>query len=157
MIWVIMMFSACIPMLYLGGMLICFTTYWTDKALFVKYYRLPPRHGSTLAHKARSIIEWSLIMHLFMGLYMISSPEIFTSEEDENEAVLFFQLYAKTISVGIAATTGVESKRFGQVHTVLYGVGIGIFCVMFIFEKVSGTFSRLMGKFCCKWCLNKDA
>ena len=113
MIWVIMMFSACIPMLYLGGMLICFTTYWTDKALFVKYYRLPPRHGSTLAHKARSIIEWSLIVHLFMGLYMISSPEIFTSEEDENEAVLFFQLYAKTISVGIAATTGVESKRFG--------------------------------------------
>ena len=33
---------------------------------------------------------------------------------------------------------------------------MGIFCVLFILEKVSGTFSRAMGKFCC-CCLYKDA
>ena len=84
MIWVIMMFSTCIPMLYLAGILICFTMYWTDKFMFIKFYRLPPRHGATLARKARSIIEWSLLLHLFMGMYMISNPEIFSSEEDDN-------------------------------------------------------------------------
>ena len=42
-----------------------------------------------------------------------------------------------------------------MVHSVLYAVGIVIFVVLFIIEKVSGTFSRLMGKFCC-CCLYKD-
>ena len=41
-------------------------------------------------------------------------------------------------------------------HTVLYSVGIGIFTILFILEKVSSTFSRLMRKTCC-CCLNKEA
>lgn len=84
MIWVIMMFSAAIPALYFAGFILCFTIFWTDKALFLKFYQIPPRHGSDLAHKARNIIEWSLLLHLFMGLYMLSNPHIFTSEEDDN-------------------------------------------------------------------------
>ena len=113
MIWVIMMFAAAIPMLYLAGFVLCFVLYWTDKTLFVKYFRTPPKHGSTLGHQVRSIIEWSLIMHLFMGLYMISNPEIFSSEEDDNEAVKFLQFYAKFIAIGISFLTGVDSDRFG--------------------------------------------
>lgn len=84
MTMVIMMFSAAIPVLYLAGFLLCFVTYWTDKTLFLTFYKLPPRHGSYLANKARTIIEWSLVVHLFMGLYMMSQPDIFTSEEDDN-------------------------------------------------------------------------
>lgn len=60
------------------------------------------------------------------------------------------------VAVGISVLTGVDSKRFGQVHTVLYSVGIGLFTILFIIEKFSGTFSKLMGKMCC-CCLNKDA
>ena len=50
MIWVIMMFSAAIPVLYLAGFVLCFVIFWTDKTLFLKLYRIPPRHGSDLAH-----------------------------------------------------------------------------------------------------------
>ena len=60
------------------------------------------------------------------------------------------------MAVGISALTGVDSDRFGQVHTVFYRVFVGIFIVLFIMEKVSGTFSRIMGKVCC-CCLYKDA
>ena len=48
-----------------------------------------------------------------MGLYMLSNPEIFTSEEDDNQAVQFFQSYAEFIAVGISVLTGVDDKRFG--------------------------------------------
>ena len=113
MIWVIMMFSAAIPVLYLAGFVLCFTIFWTDKTLLLKFYQIPRRHGSTLAHKARNIIEWSLPLHLFMGLYMLSSPEIFTSEKDDNQAIEFFQLYAEAIAVFISLLTGVDSERFG--------------------------------------------
>lgn len=158
MIWAIMMFSAVMPMLYLAGALLCLTTYWSDKLLFIKYYCLPPRHGSDLAHKARSIIEWSLVAHLLMGLYMLSNPAIFGHEDEEEGGVVqFFSLYAKAVGSGIAAATGADPHRFGQVHAVLYSAGIGVFGVMFVFEKVSGTFSRLMGRLCCRRCLYKDA
>ena len=79
MIWVVMMFSTAMPILYLAGFILCFSTYWTDKALAVAWFRIPPRHGSKLANEARSIIEWSLLLHLFNGLYMISNPAIFIS------------------------------------------------------------------------------
>ena len=91
-----------------------------------------------------------------MGLYMLSNPDIFVSEEDDNQAVEFFQSYSEFIASGISILTGVDSERFGQVHTVLYSVGIGIFTILFIIEKVSQTFSRLMSKTCC-CCLNKNA
>jgi len=84
MVFVIMTFSAAIPALYFAGFLLCFVAFWSDKIMFLKYYKIPPRHGSNLANKAREIIEWSLIIHLFFGLWMLSNPEIFTSEEEEN-------------------------------------------------------------------------
>ena len=87
---------------------------------------------------------------------MLSNPEIFTTEEEENLAIGFFAGYAKTVALGISALTGVNSDRFGQVHTVLYSVFVGIFLIFFIMEKVSGTFSRIMDKVCCR-CLHKDS
>ena len=154
MIWVIMMFGVAIPVLYVAGFLLCFVTYWTDKTLYLKFYKLPPKHGSALSHKARNIIEWSLLCHVFMGLYMLSNPEIFTTEDDDNQAVGFFAGIAKFVSLGISALTGVNSSRFGQVHTVVYAFFVFIFIALFIMEKVSGTWSRIMGKVCC-CCLYK--
>ena len=155
MIWVIFMFSSTIPILYFAGFLLCLVMYWTDKLLFLKFYRLPPRHGSTLAKEARDIIEWSLLLHLGMGIYMLSNPDIFTSEEDDNKAVQFLQGYAKFIAIGVSAITGVDNERFGQVHIVFYCVGVGIFIGLFIIEKVFGFFSKCVGKTCC-CCLNRD-
>ena len=156
MIWVIMMFSTAMPILYLAGFILCFSIYWTDKALFVYYFRIPPRHGSHLANKARSIIEWSLLLHLFMGLYMISNPQIFNNQDNDDEVVSFLAEYAKFVGIGITIATGSKSSRFDQVHTILYSTGISIFTILFIIEKVSGTWSRLMGKICC-CCLYRDA
>ena len=112
MIWVVMMFSAAMPVLYLAGFVLCFSIYWTDKALFVWYFRIPPRHGPYLANKARSIIEWSLLVHLFMGLYMLSNPQIFQSQGDDNTVVSFLADYAKLIGAAITGLTGAEPGRF---------------------------------------------
>ena len=57
MIWVIFTFSAAMPTLYFAGFILCFTTYWTDKIMLLRFYRIPPRHGSDLVHKARGVIE----------------------------------------------------------------------------------------------------
>jgi len=156
MIWVVMMFSAAIPVLYLAGALLCFFTYWTDKFLLLKFYRSPPRHGSNLAHRARSIIEWSLLIHLFTGMYMLSNPDIFVGEGEDNKPTGFFEVLSEFITVGIQALTGVESKRFRQAHIIFYAIGTGAFVACFIVEKITGFFSRIMGRACC-CCLNRDS
>ena len=46
--FIVMMYSAAIPILYIPGSLICFVTYWSDKTMFLNYYKLPPRYGRVL-------------------------------------------------------------------------------------------------------------
>lgn len=53
MVFVIMTFSSAIPAIYFAGFLLCFTSYWSDKIMFIKYWKIPPRHGSILANQAR--------------------------------------------------------------------------------------------------------
>ena len=38
---------------------------------------------------------------------------------------------------------------------IFYAIGTGFFVAFFIIEKVSGFFSRIMGRACC-CCLNRD-
>ena len=85
--FIVMMYSSTIPILYFGGFLLCITQYWTDKAMMLMYHRSPPKYGLDLATRSRRIIEWSIILHLFMGLYMMSNPDIFPRGEDENEII----------------------------------------------------------------------
>jgi hypothetical protein len=41
-IWVIMMFSTAIPFMYLGGIFLCVSLYWSDKILLLRLFRTPP-------------------------------------------------------------------------------------------------------------------
>lgn len=143
------MFSVAIPVLYLAGVILCFFTYWTDKFLLLKFYSSPPRHGSNLIHRASSIIEWSLLVHLFTGLYMLSNPEIFVGDGSDNKPTGIFEDVSKFITLIIQALTGVDSQRFNQAHTIFYAIGTTIFVILFILEKITGFFSRFVGRACC--------
>jgi len=81
MMFIVMMYSTAIPCLYLAGFFICFFMYWSDKALFLRHYRSPPRYGLELATRAHKIMTWSILLHLMCGLYMISNPDIFSYEQ----------------------------------------------------------------------------
>jgi len=92
MVFIILMYSTTIPTLYIAGFLLCVVQYWSDKILFLRYYKTPPKYGLFLATKVKNIIEWSILLHLFMGLYMMSNPEIFpANEEDENSTIALLQ------------------------------------------------------------------
>ena len=78
-----MMYSAAIPSLYIAGLLICFSMYWSDKILFLRHYKIPARLGTDLARRAHNIMMFAIILHLLTGVYMLSNPEIFTYEGDK--------------------------------------------------------------------------
>lgn len=142
MFFTTMMYSTAIPCLYFAGLLICVSMYWSDKVLFLRHYRLPPRLDRNLSTRAHLIMEFAIILHLFTGVYMLSNPDIFTYKEEDHEGNHF-------ISSLLERLFGLESERFQQPHTVLYLVGIIIFLICFILERVFGLMTKLVYCCCC--------
>ncbi len=68
------MYSLTMPFLYLSGALIFTCMYWTDKLLFLKFYRTPPMYTTKLARRTYSILELAVIIHFVFGFYMIAQP-----------------------------------------------------------------------------------
>ena len=86
MLFIIMMYSAAVPILYVSGLLICLTMYWSDKVLFLRHYKLPPRYGRDLAIRSIGIMEYAIVLHLLMGCYMLSNETIFSYTRDKTLA-----------------------------------------------------------------------
>ena len=169
MFFIIMMYSAAIPILYLSGFLICLCMYWSDKVLFLRHYRLPPRHGRDLASRMLWYMEYAILLHLFVGCYMLSNETIFSYTREaqsiaDKAAKLDSKLgeyvedtgwFAENVSEWAAAVYNDDTSRFSQTHTKLYISGTFIFCVLFILERFKFV-SYLARKLCLCCCLNAD-
>ena len=79
-LFIMLTYSAAIPILYLAGCAQMTIMYWADKTLFLRHYRLPRRYGRKLAGRAVEVMQWAILLHLLFGLYMLSNPDIFTYE-----------------------------------------------------------------------------
>ena len=147
MMFIVMMYSAAIPCLYPAGFALMVISYWQDKIMFLRHYRIPPRYGRALAARVVKILEVGIILHLFFGLYMLSNPDIFTYEDEKISAPGWMQEFTKLFAQGAVNLLGEEYEdRFSQVHTVIYCFGISIFLVLFLLEKVFGAIEKLLGK-----------
>ena len=169
MLFIIMMYSAAIPILYVSGLLICITMYWSDKALFLRHYRLPPRHGRDLASRAIRIMEYAILLHLFVGCYMLSNDTIFSYTSDHENLADYTEEHNETLANYVAKTNwyttysskmvafifDTDTSRFSQVHTNLYISGIGVFLILFILERFS-IISWLCKRFCFCACLSLE-
>jgi len=111
MIFIIMMYSTAIPLMYACGFLIFFLSYWTDKILFLRLYKVPPRYGLHLAFGTQIVMEWSILLHLFTGIYMISNPDIFNFNDSEKVKSHLLQRYGTVVSHWWNWLFGTDHKR----------------------------------------------
>ena len=141
MFFIIMMYSTSIPLLYFAGLMICASMYWSDKILFLRHYRLPPRYNRNLAKRSNKIMKVAIILHLFTGIYMLSNTELLSYDVPEN---FFGKTVAKLIGTIIQKLTGLEKERFLQPHTALYILGTIFFTIVCIIDIASGLISKVM-------------
>lgn len=105
-IFITMLYSSGMPILYPVLVITVFLTYWIDKYLcnintwlminlVLRVYKKPPRYDITLAATTRKIIEFSLILHFAFGFYMLSNSSIFSSS---NQMFSFLNEIRKTLS-----------------------------------------------------------
>lgn len=82
MVFIVMTFSAAMPIMYVAALMLWICMYWSDKILFLRHYRTPPKYGIELASRCLKLLEWSIPVHFLFGLIMMTNPEIFSSDED---------------------------------------------------------------------------
>ena len=79
--YIMMIYSAGMPLLYPISMLQYFATYWIDKFLFLRFYRTPPRYGAEMSETVRRIMLAAIFIHFAIAFYMYSNSAIFTYNE----------------------------------------------------------------------------
>lgn len=68
------------PLLLLVAAASAFVGYWTDKYLFLRYYRVPPRFGRKLNRGVANIVQFSLLLHLLVSIWAYAQDELFPAE-----------------------------------------------------------------------------
>jgi len=150
--FIVMVYSSAMPILYFSGFLLSVTMYWSDKVLFLRHYRTPPKYGMELATRSLTIIEYSIALHLLFGMYMLTNPEIF--KVDDGKGIAWANSYSMRIGDWMHVTLGSDEKRFQSVHGVIYLFGSLLFFILFFVERTLGALTRLFHLFCC--CLHSQ-
>ena len=80
MIFFVMTYSSGMPILYLIMVISLFFTFWVDKVLLLRYFRLTPGYTKHMAESVVSILPIAAIIHLAFGIFMFSYPHVLRSE-----------------------------------------------------------------------------
>jgi hypothetical protein len=80
-IYVTFMYSSGMPLLYFIAFLTFALSYWVDKYMFLRFYRIPPRHTGKLSIEALQIMKYAIVFHFLIGLYMFSYRPIMESRK----------------------------------------------------------------------------
>ena len=68
-LFVCMMFSSAMPILYLIGAMSFWSTYWIDKISLLRLYNRPPRYDESLALVATELMPLALLLHILVAIW----------------------------------------------------------------------------------------
>lgn len=132
------MLSTGFPLLYVVGAIFYFVFYWVYKVLLMNYYMKTTSFNEDLAIKSLKVIEFGLILKIFMGSLMLSNKAIFGSSSD------FRSNYFYSVVTDFLGQEG--TSRFSSNHSILY-MGICLVLVIILLcNKVLITFLFFMVK-----------
>lgn len=83
MIYVCITYSSCLPILYPVAFLSLFVTYWTDKFLLLRYFRVANQFTAENSKIMVTLMPYAVIFHYIVGLFSFSFPEIMQSSVDK--------------------------------------------------------------------------
>jgi hypothetical protein len=74
--FVTIMFSAGLPVLYPVAVIFFTVTYWCDKYLVLRHYKKPPVFDNFLALRTIEWFKYALVMHILVGALMFGNDDI---------------------------------------------------------------------------------
>lgn len=115
-----MTYSSVLPILYPVAFLSLFITYWTDKFLLLKYFRVANQFTAENSKTVVKILPYASVLHFLVGIFMFSYPNVLKSPIYENAAGNESYYFNK--------------NRMGQAHMVWFTICFVVICFMLIAE-----------------------
>ena len=84
-LFVILMYSSGMPVLYFCGFVFYIVTYWINKFLLINYYQKSTTLTRTIPTFAITFMKYALFMHSFLSLLMLTNPIAFKTKHRYDE------------------------------------------------------------------------
>jgi len=82
-VFVLLMYSAGLPMLYAFAALCIFILYWVDKYLTLRHYSNPPRLDERFIAKNHDLIPWTILLHFAFAILIYGSVDLAPPDETD--------------------------------------------------------------------------
>lgn len=119
-IFVTMTYSSGVPGLYAISFLSLVCTYWIDKLLLLRFYRLTDGYSQHLSSRIVKLAPLAILIHSLFGFMIFSYPYILSSPG---------------VSFIGNQTQYFNENRMGQTHMVVFVIGFLVVWVLLFFEK----------------------
>jgi hypothetical protein len=111
-VFISLTFSSGMPVLYLIVTVLLAVTYWVDKYLLLRFYRLTPGFTKYIYQVVITILPWAAVAHFLFGFIIFSYPSILNTEVNntiwgEGNQIRLHSLHF-------------NAKRQGQHHMLLF-------------------------------------
>ena len=152
-IFVCLTFAAGMPILLPIGCASFIVSFYVDKYLFLRFYRIPPHYDSRMGMTMSGLFPYAILLHVGCAAWMYSNKAIFSSAE-----YVLQQVQDGALSAGGALETATltYSERLSQLHVIPFIVlffGISIFLVAVnALEQVSSAAGRCLSIMTCGYC-----
>jgi len=132
MIFVTMTYSSGLPILYLVAFLSLFITYWIDKFLMLRYFRVANQFTEANSRAVVNILPWAAVFHFIFGYMLYSYPNIMRSKVRDDVSVTSSSRY-------------LSGARLGQTHVVIFLLAFAVVIFLLVLEKpITALLSILM-------------
>ena len=150
-IFVTLMFSSGMPLLYACAFLFLFITYWVDKILLFRYYQYPPNIDLFLDTYCNMVILFGMVIHFAFGIWMYGN-EMIISKEDPGWFGDVQEKIAKALE-SMTTSDSYYSNAFSRIlytHNILMLIFLAIIILALIYRIF---FWNCTANKCCKCCV----
>mmetsp|Transcript_29381 Transcript_29381/g.44380 ORF Transcript_29381/g.44380 Transcript_29381/m.44380 type:complete len:131 (+) Transcript_29381:2788-3180(+) len=126
-IWLVFLYSPCMPIVFCLAAVDFFLIYWVDKILILRFYKRPKNYDETCLSFSLSQLKNAFYFHLVLGLIAFSNSRVFINKTDEtaveeespsSDEIKWFQL-----------------SRYKDNHVLLFFWGMLAIILMSLFEE----------------------
>jgi hypothetical protein len=78
-LFMIIMYSAGLPILNFVGAAYCFVSFWVDKVALLRFAKKPPQYDEALVKAAIKTMPYAVLLHVGLGLWLFANQRILPS------------------------------------------------------------------------------
>jgi hypothetical protein len=136
-IFMIVMYSAGLPLLLWVGVAYCVVAFWLDKATLLRFARTPPQYDEMLVVTAVKLLPVAAILHCALALYIFGNqilfPSDFASQNNEDIYNEHFKgkeaLLSRILESGASNSEELQLSIEERVYSVNRAASIGLLVI----------------------------